>query len=218
MINTVKSNQQAEQHSKPFLIPPSSPSSRQTVRLPYYLWDVAREQTAVVSELEFVPAYTCISHTWGRWTLPDLVKLDGVDWLIPSNSRFDVRELPLILQQARWETDFVWFDLVCIPQLDFDPERKSKEISNQGAIFVGAAACVAWFNDVISWEGLMPAITWLGLSYLQHNSGFQYPDAEEFAQKARIDAEQGRDIFRKQEFPVLAPDITPLEESDPDIN
>ena len=37
-----------------------------SMRLPYYLWDISRACTVVVTELPEIPAYTCISHTWGR--------------------------------------------------------------------------------------------------------------------------------------------------------
>lgn len=195
--------------SGPFMTPQSIHSSSQALSMPYYLWDIAREQTVTVNKLGFVPTYTCVSHTWGRWPVSLLVKLDGVDWPIPGNSRFDVRVLPLILKRASWATAFIWLDLVCIPQLDFDLQRKAKEISNQGGIFAGATACVAWLNDVVSWERLMPAMTWLGLSYLQYHSGLQHQDIELLVLKAATDAGEGQDLFRKRNFPV--PNDAPQE-------
>lgn len=121
---------------------------------PYYLWDVLRERTVTVHELQETPKYTCVSHTWGRWRIDKMVSVEGVPrWKIPENTDFDVRGLPLALQQCceHLTTDYIWFDLLCIPQEETEPhltELARREISRQALIFGNAVACVAWFSYV----------------------------------------------------------------------
>lgn len=169
---------------------------------PYFLWDVINQKTVAVQDLPTCPAYTCVSHTWGRWrisaaaavqdpksscwlaTFPPGTSLsvqedasgrwaadhsaylDGVPWLVPQVTLYDVHELPSMLQLLG--CDYVWFDLFCIPQ---DGSQLAQiEISRQSTIFRRAQKCVAWLHDVESWEGVSRALDWMGLKYLAASS------------------------------------------------
>jgi hypothetical protein len=102
--------------------------------VPFYLWDVKKRCTIEVQTLEVCPSYTAISHTWGRWRINSSTELPGVTgWRIPQNSLFDVATLPDLLAEVPVLTSFIWFDLVCIPQLRSD--RSNKEIAKQASIF-----------------------------------------------------------------------------------
>jgi hypothetical protein len=78
--------------------------------LPYFLWDVQQRQTVLVEELREPPEYIRVSHTWGRW-------LPGVPWLVPPNSKFEVRSLPAEVERA-FASGYVWLDPLCIPRTD----------------------------------------------------------------------------------------------------
>lgn len=124
-----------------------------------------QRQTVVVEELGEPPEYICVSHTWGRWLKsgePSL-RVPGVPWLIPQNSKFEVISLPCQLERA-FKEGYVWFDLLCIPQ--DRSERALIEISRQGAIFGNAASVVAWLNDIETWDTMRDVLRWFGLFYL----------------------------------------------------
>ena len=100
----------------------------------YYLWDVAGRQTVRTGDLGDSPAYTCISHTWGRWQVGgSFVDIENVPWQVPENTSFEVDELPGIFRQKHWETHYPWFGLFCNPQ-DRSPIALV-EISCQASIF-----------------------------------------------------------------------------------
>ncbi|MCJ1387454.1 hypothetical protein MMC18_000297 [Xylographa bjoerkii] len=132
---------------------------------PYYLWDVTRKRTVFTHEFSSCPKYVCVSHTWGRWRIHDEpdIRLTGVPWSIPRNTKFNVEDLPEQLL-VTFHGGFVWFDLLCIPQ--DRSERALIEISRQAAIFGNATSVVAWLNDVTSWTGLRNAAKYLSLLYL----------------------------------------------------
>jgi hypothetical protein len=138
--------------------------------LPYYLWDVEKKQTIVVHELsDNHPVYVVISHTWGRWVLPEAgtALVPGVPWDMPKNSRFDIEALPNTLyehQSVFAPAKLVWFDLLCIPQ-DRSPRAK-EEIAKQAAIFGGAYRAFAWLNYIESWAGLSYGLQYMFSKYL----------------------------------------------------
>lgn len=134
-------------------------------RRPYYLWDVVRRRTVVVDEKMEDLQYICVSHTWGRWREWEkpMVAIAGVGWPVPQNTKFEVATLPDQLYAA-FQTGYVWFDLLCIPQ--DRSERALIEISRQAIIFGNAMSVVAWLNDAGSWDGLRSVVEWLALFYL----------------------------------------------------
>ena len=169
--------------------------------LPYYLWDVARRRTIVVSDHlrdTTVPQYTCVSHTWGRWkkdTLP--VQVEGVqDWKIPENEIFDVQKLPQLLAEAQLTTPFVWFDLLCIPQDTSNP-RYLEEISRQGTIFRGSAACIAWLDDIEDWGGLQRTAKFLGLNYVHLGAPSDIYQTDQMLLEATAAANVPPDLIRE---------------------
>ncbi|KAK1675986.1 hypothetical protein BDP55DRAFT_118276 [Colletotrichum godetiae] len=127
---------------------------------PYYLWDNEGQQTVTVEGLPECPPYVCISHTWGRWRTRTDTTVPGVPWLVPENTLYDVRDLPGQLKELGYR--YIWFDLFCIPQDKSDP-RAAQEIANQTSIFKGSSHCIAWINDVESWNGVLAALDWMSL-------------------------------------------------------
>lgn len=150
--------------------------------VPFYLWDVEKKETVKTESILVLPLrYTVISHTWGRWRIrgqDSEIQIEGVPWMIPRNTRFDVESLPnefLSLYQrkdsSRWlQTRYIWFDLFCIPQdrtKDEFRRRAQLEIQKQAAIFRRAYQAVAWFNQVPDWRGLRCAIHWFAVQHLR---------------------------------------------------
>ena len=144
---------------------------------PYYLWDVQQSLTVETGNLETKPEYLAVSHTWGRWMKSDLplVKIPGVQWPVPPNSKFDVSRIPDELGTIgrRLNCRYVWFDLVCIPQVDDDcPDFgwgaiKRREIGRQASVFSSAKHAVAWLNDIQSFEGIRKAAVWQAIHLLE---------------------------------------------------
>jgi hypothetical protein len=138
--------------------------------MPYYLWDREANCTIATSGLATFVAYTCISHTWGRYTippppaLPEKVYVPGVPWTVPRNSNFDVVELGDRLIGLRCNTRYVWIDLFCIPQ--DGSELMQVEIGRQASIFQNATFAVAWLNDVESFDALRQALIIMSYSLL----------------------------------------------------
>ncbi|KAJ4152250.1 hypothetical protein NW754_004045 [Fusarium falciforme] len=156
--------------------------------LPYYLWDIKAQRTVAVKDFPEAPAYTIISHTWGRWRVPSTqpnaeVAIPGVPWLVPRNTRFDIEALPDVLASRAAVfacTNFIWFDLFCIPQ-----DRSAiaiAEIARQAAIFGAAERAVCWLNTIEDWRGLRASVQWLTLVYYSHSQ-------REGEVKAKIDRE-----------------------------
>lgn len=144
--------------------------------LPHYLWDVKGRRTVVTKDLSGPIEYTAISHTWGRWKYKDYTKfpkiyLDGMkDWSIPQNSKFKVEQLPDILASVPFNTPYIWFDLVCIPQEPTEEQLmfiSAQEIGRQAKIFRRAKIAAAWFNDIDTWVGMNAAISRLSIHFLQ---------------------------------------------------
>ncbi|KAI0169865.1 hypothetical protein GGR52DRAFT_486477 [Hypoxylon sp. FL1284] len=147
---------------------------------PYYLFSTEHMETITVSSLPRTPEYVCVSHTWGRWRTGSDVAIPGVPWKVPQNSLYDVQELPRHL--ARLGFPYVWFDLFCIPQNG--SKRGQLEIANQARIFRGSKTCIAWINDVESWDPLLCALDWLALRYLRVTSRIEIPNYEERLERA----------------------------------
>jgi hypothetical protein len=136
--------------------------------IPYYLWDKKAGRTIRTKDLVYLPEYTVVSHTWGRWKIQDSdIDLPGVPWKIPQNSRFDVADLKNILSGVPGSSSYVWFDLVCIPQTTDDPTLQAigrQEISRQAAIFSHAEIAVAWFSNIEDFGQLEDMCTLLALN------------------------------------------------------
>lgn len=139
--------------------------SRTLALFPHYLWDTQKRETVETSRLVTRPAYTVISHTWGRWKLADNgVDHPGVPWLIPLNARFDARNLPDLLSHVPGGNRYIWLDLVCVPQGNVDSvlsRVRKQEIGRQASIFGNAQYAIAWFNDYDSFGSLELWISWI---------------------------------------------------------
>ncbi|KAH6971227.1 hypothetical protein BKA56DRAFT_678340 [Ilyonectria sp. MPI-CAGE-AT-0026] len=138
---------------------------------PYYLWSIPQNKTVELKALpDSKPRYTCISHTWGRWLDADKVAVQGVPWLIPTNKIFEVRKIPEILStyKSKIPTDYVWLDLICIPQTREGElgKRAKREISCQADIFTGSSHCLAWLNYIDIWAAEESSVWWLSFQYL----------------------------------------------------
>lgn len=153
--------------------------------MPYYLWDVRNKQTRevkdIIRELGEHPKYVAVSHTWGRWRKLDepWVSLSSVPWKIPQNSKFEVGDLPNILQDLG--SNYVWLDLLTIPQEESSPtllEVQKIEISRQAEIFENADKSIVWFNDVKSWNVVQACLQWLCLNYLKYSEQIEQETSE----------------------------------------
>lgn len=146
-------------HNEPYpMVEENSLSGHALIR-PRYLWDSERGQTVTVSNLPTCPEYVCVSHTWGRWRTRTNTRVSGVPWLVPENTRYDVRDIPSQIQKLG--VRYIWLDLLCIPQ-DKSAEA-NREVAHQASIFKGSSTCIAWINDVDSWDGVMKGLDWIGL-------------------------------------------------------
>ncbi|KAF8847487.1 hypothetical protein BDZ45DRAFT_811551 [Acephala macrosclerotiorum] len=144
--------------------------------LPYYLWDVREKKTRKVRDIAItagtIPDYVAISHTWGRWMREHdpPVQLDNVPWEIPQNERFRVEDLPEILQTLPF--DYIWLDLLTIPQKGLSDELVSiqqTEIGRQATIFRNAIQAIAWLHDVHDWSALRAIVRYLSLKFLANS-------------------------------------------------
>jgi hypothetical protein len=142
---------------------------------PYYLWDKVRGEVWIYDEVcrteKAIPDYVAISHTWVRWTIDsDPVKIPGVQWAIPPNSRLDVTKLTTELSALPWR--YFWIDLLTIPQgnlMTLDQvmyDRRVTEINYIPEIFRRASKAIAWFDDIPSWTHLPSALEYISLRYL----------------------------------------------------
>ncbi|KAM0315636.1 hypothetical protein ACHAPQ_011528 [Fusarium lateritium] len=148
--------------------------------LPFFLWDRHTQRTVETSSLPSRPAYTAISHTWGRWRKVDQGRgkttvVRGVDqWEVPENTIFDVKDLPELLAKVPTSTRFIWFDLICIPQ--DRSQRARDEIARQAEIFRNASHAIIWLSKFESWRSLQSAITWMSLVFLEVHPDPFYKD------------------------------------------
>lgn len=163
--------------------------------LPYFLWDISGKQTVLVNKLGFIPTYTCISHTWGRWRKSNSVTITGVDgWKVPENTRFQIEKLPSIFASLQWKTPYLWFDLFCIPQ---DGSRKAaEEIARQASIFRRSSYTFAWFTDVDNWSGTQKAIDWLLANYLLSTSTFNVDENLELVERNASSANRRIELLK----------------------
>ena len=171
-------------------------SEGKSKELPFFLWDVERMRTVIVTELATEPEeYCCVSHTWGRWR-KEAVPIEGVPWLVPQNTSFDVERLPEHLQQIRPRVRFIWIDLFCIPQ---DRSQKAdEEINRQALIFQNASHCIAWINDVRQWSVTIKAIDWLGISYLHATTASGIYDTDKLLDSLHHEANSVSELFSLQ--------------------
>ncbi|KAF2122737.1 hypothetical protein BDV96DRAFT_561294 [Lophiotrema nucula] len=161
-------------------------TSTRTSQYPYYLWDIQKQET--VNDPEQNPPYLVISHTWGRWEIPgQKVRVSGVPWPVPCNRLFNVQEIPMVLSRVQFDVQYVWLDLVCIPQ-DGSPLQQI-EIGRQADIFSSARYAAIWANQIHDWTGLRATIAWLGLRYLQVNERDAYHTMS-IASAVETDAQQ----------------------------
>src|SRR5579859_4864490 len=190
--------------------------------MPFYLWDISncetRKVSDIVAENNQCPTYVAISHTWGRWAVQgEWVSVSGVEWKIPRNTKFDVQQLPTMLQKLKsrygslypsW--DYVWIDLLTIPQEKGEPamaEVQRVEIGRQAVIFQGAAKVIAWFNDVKEWTTLETVVKWSCFSLLRvlDNSEAIESRLEETSKLANLPLEICNEMSDKRELTVLLP-------------
>lgn len=41
--------------------------------------------------------------------------------------------------------------------------QSRKEITKQASIFKGSSGCIAWINNINSWDGVLKALDWISL-------------------------------------------------------
>lgn len=170
--------------------------------LPHYLWDIKGRKTVLTKDLSGPVEYTAISHTWGRYKKKDYTKfpkiyLDGLKkWSIPQNSKFEVKQLPDILASVPFNTPYIWFDLVCIPQ---EPTNErltfisAQEIGRQAKIFRRAKIAAAWFNDIDTWKGINAALSRLSNHFLQEGHADGLPQSSQ--DPPGLDCDRNLELF-----------------------
>ncbi|KAI0546536.1 hypothetical protein F4679DRAFT_557126 [Xylaria curta] len=147
--------------------------------LPYYLWDSEDHRTVETKDIsqDGKVRYAVVSHTWGRWRIKDALAdmRPRISWLVPENTKFDVRSLPshLELLCKKLSCRYVWFDLLCIPQDRSDLAKK--EIARQATIFKGATVAISWQNETEDWTTTQAVIRWLTLQVLRNPKILKYP-------------------------------------------
>lgn len=183
---------------------------------PHFLWHIASGRTVETALLQRPrPAYTCVSHTWGRWRLDAMTDLQGVPWQLPENSIFGVQQLPAMFKELRSKicTDYLWLDLVCIPQTrDGDLGKIAKrEISRQAGIFRKSVAALIWFNYVDNWAAENHLLRWLSFQYLAISTAPGLYDTAHMLDHLRQNSEspiqllghpQHRKYLGKEVFPI----------------
>lgn len=162
------------------------PPPDQKKDMPYYVWDVMKRETRIVEEIldetGKYPEYVAISHTWGRWKTGEWSCLPGVPWRVPRNTRFNVEELPELLEKLQCR--FVWIDLLAIPQEELSEasiELQKIEISRQAGIFRLAQTAIAWLNDISTWTETQGVLIWLSLAF--HKFDTYKPERESWLAK-----------------------------------
>lgn len=153
------------------------PQAEKLTNVPYYLWDKKGRRTVCTKTFRYLPEYTVVSHTWGRWRIKgsEDIELPGVPWKIPQNHRFSVQNLADILDGVPGCNRYVWFDLVCIPQSTNDAHLRAiekKEIAIQAAIFSHAETAVAWFNTIDKFGPLEDICHMLAMNVLRYPGQF----------------------------------------------
>jgi len=91
------------------------------------------------------PNYVVISYTWGRWKHPsrDLdTPVLGGHWNVPANHLFSREDLDAAVRKIA-DGGNAWLDVLCIPQIDKDPEH-AQEIGKQSEIFRSASRAAVW--------------------------------------------------------------------------
>ena len=69
------------------------------------------------------------------------VQHPGVPWPLPTNTKFTLEEL-LVFLKTGIATEYVWLDILCIPQVN-ELDRLT-EIEKQAGIFMNAKIALAW--------------------------------------------------------------------------
>ncbi|KAI1752080.1 hypothetical protein F4782DRAFT_503161 [Xylaria castorea] len=174
-------------------------------RLPYYLWDRSLRRTIKVDQLKHHPEYIAVSHTWGRWRIEACsAQVAGALWRVPRNTKFDVSNLPDILDGIQLPERYVWMDLLCIPQ-DFS-EVSKREIARQATIFKEASVTIMWLHDINSWSSIPMVLEWLCRSFIATNDfGPKTPDI----MAGLVNAQESRSIELMRRPPLL-PSEMPL--------
>ena len=153
------------------------PQAEKIAHVPYYLWDKEARQTVCTETFRYLPEYTVVSHTWGRWKIEgsEDIDLPGVPWKIPQNQRFVVQNLAEILDEVPGRNRYVWFDLVCIPQSTNNAHLKAieqREIAKQASIFSHAEIAVVWFNTIDEFGPLEDMCHMLAMNVVRYPGRF----------------------------------------------
>ena len=155
------------------------PQAKKLAYVPYYLWDKEGRRTVCTKAFRYLPEYTVVSHTWGRWKSEHLegIQLPNVPWKVPPNGLFSVQDLGDILNGVPGCNRYVWFDLVCIPQTPDDAELKAiekQEIARQAAIFSHADTAVAWLSTIDEFGPLEDICHMLAMNVVRYPGQFDY--------------------------------------------
>jgi hypothetical protein len=77
------------------------------------------------------------------------------------------------------------------------------EIANQAAIFKSSDRCIAWTNDVETWEGVENALDWMCMKYLSITSKLEAEESNMILEKVSNAASGPVSVMRAtQDIPV----------------
>ncbi|KAL7919365.1 hypothetical protein ACQKWADRAFT_205806 [Trichoderma austrokoningii] len=141
---------------------------------PQYLWNRTRATLEKTSALVCgdgpPPDYMAISHLGRRQEIGQShIFPGGWKYPVPSMDKFKIGQLAGDLQQLEGviDTEYVWMDLLCLPQCEEDDEQdpdgrdyqlKLLELSRQTAIFQTAVGVVKWPHESLDLSSLMGKI------------------------------------------------------------
>jgi hypothetical protein len=93
------------------------------------------------TSLEFAPAYTAISYTWGKPGSYKMIQIDGGEFKVPPNVYSILRGKRTAIHNV-----ILWIDSICINQED--GEEKTSQVALMRRIFEEANSTIAWIGDV----------------------------------------------------------------------
>ena len=145
---------------------------------PHYLWEIKAKRLVEVANMENVPQYCVISHSWRPRQAFDIegtlvtCNIDSIPWKVPQLADFDVTNFPTLIQASQnlaAEMDYIWIEILCVPPensgSEFEKIRQN-EIANHAAIFKSASLAYIWLDQISDWSGLENAISFMLVEYI----------------------------------------------------
>jgi hypothetical protein len=88
--------------------------------------------------------YTAISYMWGTRDTDRVIELDGASFSVTENLWACLRKFRNLIR-SETSSSYFWVDAICINQED--PDERSSQVSQMGAIYAKAQEVVIWPRD-----------------------------------------------------------------------